>query len=282
MKNILVTGSSGFIGTHLLSKLLKDNKYKIIKMDRSFGDITNTATWSNVPKCGIVIHLAGKTFVPDSWKNPESFINTNVIGTNLVLNYCRQNNSKLIYLSSYLYGNPKKIPIDEKEPVKTTNPYTLSKKIAEDLCNFYSRNYGVNVLILRPFNVYGPNQKEHFLIPSIIKQVNLEKEIRVKDLKPRRDFIYVKDLIEAITKTIELKMNFEIINIASGTSYSVSEVIEEIQKAKGINLKVKSTEEIRNDEIMDTKANIKKAKKLLNWSPQWSFKKAIKDIYESK
>jgi len=282
MKNILVTGSSGFIGTHLLSKLLKDNKYKIIKMDRSFGDITNKATWSNVPKCEIVIHLAGKTFVPDSWKNPESFINTNVTGTNLVLNYCRQNNSKLIYLSSYLYGNPKKIPIDEKEPIKTTNPYTLSKKIAEDLCNFYYRNYGVNVLILRPFNVFGQNQKEHFLIPSIIKQVILDKEIKVKDLKPKRDFIYVKDLIEAITKTIELKMNFEIINIASGTSYSVSEVIEEIQKVKGTNLKVKSTEEIRNDEIMDTKANIKKAKKLLNWSPQWSFKKAIKDIYESK
>ena len=282
MKNILVTGSSGFIGTHLLSKLSKDNKYKIIKMDRSFGDITNTATWNNVPKCEIVIHLAGKTFVPDSWKNPEIFINTNVAGTHLVLNYCRKNNSKLIYLSSYLYGNPKKIPIDENEPVKTTNPYMLSKNISEDLCDFYSKNYGVNVLILRPFNVYGPNQKEHFLIPSIIKQVNLEKEIKVKDLKPKRDFIYVKDLIEAIIKTIELKMNFEIINIASGISYSVSEVIEEIQKVKGTNLKVTSSEEIRNDEIMDTKANINKAKKLLNWSPQWSFKKAIKDIYESK
>ena len=282
MKNILVTGSSGFIGTHLLSKLSKENKYKIIKMDRSFGDITNTATWNNVPKCEIVIHLAGKTFVPDSWKNPEIFINTNVAGTHLVLNYCRKNNSKLIYLSSYLYGNTKKIPIDENEPVKTTNPYMLSKNISEDLCDFYSKNYGVNVLILRPFNVYGPNQKEHFLIPSIIKQVNLEKEIKVKDLKPKRDFIYVKDLIEAIIKTIELKMNFEIINIASGISYSVSEVIEEIQKVKGTNLKVTSTEEIRNDEIMDTKANINKAKKLLNWSPQWSFKKAIKDIYESK
>ena len=282
MKKILVTGSSGFIGTQLLSKLSKDNKYKIIKMDRSFGDITNTATWNNVPKCEIVIHLAGKTFVPDSWKNPEIFINTNVAGTHLVLNYCRKNNSKLIYLSSYLYGNTKKIPIDENEPVKTTNPYMLSKNISEDLCDFYSKNYGVNVLILRPFNVYGPNQKEHFLIPSIIKQVNLEKEIKVKDLKPKRDFIYVKDLIEAIIKTIELKMNFEIINIASGISYSVSEVIEEIQKVKGTNLKVTSTEEIRNDEIMDTKANINKAKKLLNWSPQWSFKKAIKDIYESK
>jgi nucleoside-diphosphate-sugar epimerase len=282
MKNVLVTGSSGFIGAHLSSKLSKEHKYNIVKMDRSFGDITSPTTWNNIPKCEIVIHLAGKTFVPDSWTDPESFINTNVIGTNLVLNYCRKNNSKLIFLSSYLYGKPKKIPIDEKEPVKTTNPYTLSKKISEDLCDFYSRNYGVDVLILRPFNVYGANQKEHFLIPSIIKQINLKKGIKVKDLKPKRDFIYVKDLVEAIIKTIELKINFEVINIASGTSHSVVEVIEEIQKVKGTNFKVKSTEEIRSDEIMDTKANIKKAKTLLNWVPQWSFEKAIKDIHDSK
>ena len=114
------------------------------------------------------------------------------------------------------------------------------------------------------------------------RQVSWKKAIEVKDLKPKRDFIYVKDLVEAIIKTIELKINFEVINIASGTSYSVFEVIEEIQKVKGTNLKVKSSEEIRNDEIMDTKANIKKAKNLLNWAPQWSFEKAIKDIYESK
>jgi len=140
----------------------------------------------------------------------------------------------------------------------------------------------VDVLILRPFNVYGANQKEHFLIPSIIKQINLKKGIKVKDLKPKRDFIYVKDLVAAIIKTIELKINFEVINIASGTSHSVAEVIDEIQKVKGTNFKVKSTEEIRSDEIMDTKANIKKAKTLLNWIPQWSFEKAIKDIYDSK
>ena len=282
MKNILVTGASGFIGTNLSSKLSKESKYNIIKIDRSFGDITNPITWSKFPKCEIVVHLAGRTFVPDSWIDSKNFININVIGTDLALNYCKKNNSKLIFLSSYLYGVPKKIPIDESEPVKTTNPYTLSKKIAEDLCNFYSKNYGVDVLILRPFNVFGPNQKEHFLIPSIIKQIDLAKEINVKDLKPKRDFVYIKDLVEAIIKTIDLKEKFEIINIGSGVSYSVFQVIETIQKIKGTNFKIKSTEEIREDEIMDTKADIKKAKKLLDWSPVWTFEKAIKDIYESK
>lgn len=282
MKNILVTGASGFIGTHLSSKLSKESKYNIKKIDRSFGDITNTTTWSNFPKCEIVIHLAGKTFVPDSWVNSKSFINTNVIGTAMALDYCKKNNSKLIFLSSYLYGKPKKIPIDEKETVKTTNPYTLSKKIAEDLCHFYSKNYGVNIIILRPFNVYGPNQKEHFLIPSIIKQIDLTKKINVKDLKPKRDFVYVKDLVVAILKSIELKKKFEIVNIASGKSHSVYEVIKTIQKIKGTNFKIKSTDEIRVDEIMDTRANIKKAKKILGWSPVWKFEKAIQDIYESK
>ena len=282
MKNILVTGASGFIGSHLSSKLSKESKYNIKKIDRSFGDITNTTTWSNFPKCEIVIHLAGRTFVPDSWINSKSFINTNVIGTAMALDYCKKNNSKLIFLSSYLYGKPKKIPIGENEPVKTTNPYTLSKKIAEDLCHFYSENYGVKVIILRPFNVYGPNQKEHFLIPSIIKQIDLTKKINVKDLKPKRDFVYVKDLVMAILKSIELKKNFEIVNIASGKSHSVYEVIKTIQKIKGTNFKIKSTDEIRVDEIMDTRANIKKAKKILGWSPVWKFEKAIQDIYESK
>ena len=117
MKNILVTGANGFIGSHLSSKLSKESKYNIKKIDRSFGDITNTTTWSNFPKCEIVIHLAGRTFVPDSWVNSKSFINTNVIGTAMALDYCKKNNSKLIFLSSYLYGKPKKIPIDENEPV---------------------------------------------------------------------------------------------------------------------------------------------------------------------
>ena len=277
----MVTGASGFIGTHLSSKLIEEAKYNIIRTNRSFGDITNPDTWNNFPKSEIVIHLAGLTFVPDSWNNPTSFINTNVVGTMMALDYCKKHNSKLIFVSSYLYGKPKKIPIDENQPAKPTNPYTLSKKISEDVCRFYSKNYGVNVSILRPFNVYGANQKEHFLIPSIIKQINLAKEINVKDLKPKRDFVYIKDLVDAIIKTIDLEKKFVIFNIASGISYSVLEVINAIQKIKKKNLKIKSSEEIRSDEIMDTKANIKKAKKLLKWTPVWSFEKGIRDIYES-
>ena len=90
MQNILVTGASGFIGTHLSSKLIEEAKYNIIRTNRSFGDITNPGTWNNFPKSEIVIHLAGLTFVPDSWNNPTSFINTNVVGTMMALNYCKK------------------------------------------------------------------------------------------------------------------------------------------------------------------------------------------------
>ena len=282
MTSILVTGAGGFIGKHLSSKLLKEKKFNVQEIDRSLGDITSKITWNKFPKCEIVIHLANKTSVSNSWINPDKFINTNVIGTILALDYCKKNNSKLIFLSSYLYGNSKKIPTDENETAKVTNPYTLSKKIAEDMCKFYSQYYNVNVIILRPFNAYGLNQKENFLIPLIIKQINTSKIINVKNLETKRDFIYIKDLVDAIIKAINLEKNFEILNIGSGVSYSVTEVIKIIQQVKGTSFQVKSSEEIQDGEVLYTCADIAKAKKLLNWSPIWTLEKGIQDSYGKK
>ena len=140
MRSVLVTGASGFIGTHLSSKLLEKKEYNVVRISRSFGDIAEESTWKKFPICGTIIHLAGQTFVPDSWTNPSKFLNTNVISTILALDYCKKNNSTLILLSSYLYGRPKKIPIDENEVTKPANPYAQSKKISEDICKFYSHN----------------------------------------------------------------------------------------------------------------------------------------------
>tara|TARA_Y100000590_G_C15739781_1_gene1019842 strand:+ start:1746 stop:2591 length:846 start_codon:yes stop_codon:yes gene_type:complete len=279
MTSILVTGAGGFIGKHLSTKLAEKKKYKIVKIDRSFGDISEEKTWKKFPICKTVIHLAGQTFVPSSWVNPSRFLNTNVISTILALDYCKKNKAKLILLSSYLYGNTRKTPIDETEAVKPTNPYAQSKKISEDICKFYFNNYSINTVILRPFNVYGSGQKEHFLIPSILQQIQSSKIISVTNLKAKRDFIYVKDLVDAIIKTIDLKKKFEIINIGSGKSYSVSEVIEAIQRIKGTNLRSKSKKETHDDEILEIRADITKAKKLLNWNPAWSFEEGIKDSY---
>jgi nucleoside-diphosphate-sugar epimerase len=178
-------------------------------------------------------------------------------------------------LSSYLYGNPESLPISESALLSVNNPYGLSKKLAEESCSFYYNSLAVNTVIIRPFNVYGPGQSTQFLIPMIIEKVNLRKEIEVKDLNPKRDFIFVEDLVNAIIASIKLDTGFHIFNIGSGLSYSVAEIIEHIQRIEGTSLSVKSFAETRPGEILETKADISKAKKILGWSPKWSIESGI-------
>ena len=281
MFSILISGSSGFIGKHLISKLSSSQKYKIIKMDRGVGNIAHKKTWKKLPAAKILIHLAAKIFVPDSWKNPKEFFESNIIGTLMALEYCRINKTKLIFLSSYLYGNPNKLPSNEKTEIKIENPYALSKKTAEDICRFYSKQYGLKVTILRPSNAYGPGQKTHFLIPEIINKLK-KKKIIVNNINIERDFVYVSDLVDAIIKSIFLKKKFEIINIGSGKSYKISKIIDILQKIKRTDIVVKNQGIYRPNEILFTKLDIKKARKILNWKPQWNLEKGLRNIIYKK
>ena len=274
MARILVSGSTGFIGKHLVRSLIEAG-HDVMGMSRLDGDIANLNTWYNLPPMDVVIHLASRTFVPDSWNDPLSFVETNLNGTICCLEYCRMHNSRLIYLSSYLYGNPDHLPISESANLHVNNPYGLSKKIAEESCTFYFNNVGVSTVILRPFNVYGPGQSADFLIPIIIDQVISRKSIEVKDLNPKRDYIYIDDLIRAIINAIELDNGLFIFNLGSGISYSVAEVIECIQRIEGTTLPVTSSGEKRPGEIMETKADISKAKHVMGWSPRWSLELGI-------
>jgi len=278
MNSILVTGSSGFIGKHLITALSK-LKYNIYGVDYPDGDVVNKSTWDSYPKANVVVHLAAKSFVPDSWLNPEDYIKTNAISTTNALNYCKKNNAKLILLSSYLYGNPISLPIPESAPLCPTNPYALSKKIAEDICNFYCDKYGINAIILRPFNVYGPGQPNNFLIPEIIKKVKNDKVIIIKDLEPKRDFVYIDDLIGAILKVIKTNIiGCSTYNIGSGLSYSVKEIIDMIQKICNTNKPIYSKNERRQGEIMNTVADIKKTKTELGWEVHWSLQEGLLEL----
>ena len=278
MTKVLVTGASGFIGKHLIPKL-RGCGYDIIEASRSAGDIADKATWSHFNRADVLIHLAGSSFVPDSWKDPTLFLKNNVQGTVCALDYCRENDSRLVYLSSYLYGNPDKLPIPETAPLFANNPYALSKKIAEEVCEFYAKNYGLKILILRLFNVYGPGQAEQFLIPTLINQVLAGRIISVKDLEPRRDYIYIDDLADAIIKTVDCTLDFEIFNIGTGVSYSVAELINLIQNIKGTSLDVQSEGERRAEEVMDTRADIFKAFKILNWIPKNPLRSGIEKMF---
>jgi len=279
MKTILVTGVSGFIGSALV-KQLKFIGFDVLEFNSPKGDIVECdfLTEYKDKKIKHIFHLASKTFVPDSWENPIEFYKTSVIGTGNVLELCREQNISLTFVSAYLYGLPEKLPISEVDKVKSNNPYAHSKYLTEELCRFYSEYYGVKVTIVRPFNIYGKKQKDMFLIPYIINQVLNDDKIKVKDLNPKRDYIYIDDLINGLVKTLNNKKSFSIYNFGSGVSFSVSEIIEKTQNIVGTNKKVISEKNERKNEIMDVVADISKAKNDLGWIPNFTFEQGIKEI----
>ncbi len=279
MKSILVTGARGFIGSALIENLTSLG-FDVIKFDSLNGDISDYDFLKEYENTDIIhiFHLAAKTFVPDSWKNPLKFYKTSVLGTGQILELCRHKNIPLTFVSAYLYGLPEKLPISEDDKVKSNNPYAHSKYLAEELCRFYSEYYNVKVTIARPFNIYGKNQKDMFLIPYIIKQVLNDVVIKVKDLYPKRDYIYLDDLTAGLVKTLDNKKQFSIYNFGSGEELSVQKIIDIIQKVAGTNKKVISEQQERQNEIMNVIADIKKAKDDLNWKPTLSFEDGIREI----
>jgi GDP-4-dehydro-6-deoxy-D-mannose reductase len=278
MTKILVTGSTGFIGKQLISRF-NSSQFEIINLDHSHGEISDQFTWVSLPRVDIVIHLAAKTFVPDSWINPQDFLKVNFQGTACALEYCRKHNAKLIFLSSYVYGEPKFLPIPESAEIKATNPYGLSKILAEELCEFYTTLYNLDVTILRPFNVYGPGQNSNFLIPFIIQQAMYGKKIIVKDLEPKRDYIYVDDLVNFIFEAVNARLKgINIFNVGTGVSHSVGEIITFVQNLLGTDLDIESSNQRRNSEVMDTKADMTKAYTILKFIPSWSLQKGLQTI----
>jgi len=280
LKKILVTGSNGFIGSSLLKKIVSP-EYEVHELNIEDGDIANPESLKIFFNMDIfhVIHLAGRIYVPDSWDDPHQFYSTNVMGTLNVLEFCRSNNCALTHVSAYLYGQPDKLPISEESKINPDNPYAHSKYLSEKLCAFYHNIFQTRIIILRPFNVFGIGQNNMFLIPSIIHQILNDDAITVNDLTPRRDYVYLEDLIQAIMRTLSCKVNFGIYNIGSGYSISVKEIIDKIQATFQSNKKVISKNVKRRGEISDVVANITHSEKELGWKPQHSFEEGVKQIY---
>lgn len=274
---ILVTGSTGFIGKNLIPRL-EECGYIVYPVAKSLGfDLCNDSSLDLFLNKGIstIFHLAGKTYVPDSWNTTSSFYEINSLGTQRVLEFCRRTNAKLIYVSAYVYGVPRYLPIDESHPVMPNNPYAHSKWIGEELCKFYAREMGVKSIILRPFNLYGPGQAEHFLIPTLIKQIKENLDIVVKDETPKRDYLYISDFVDACILAINYDEDFRIFNIGAGYSISVREIIETLIQYSHKQIKWRSLGEKRKNEILDTIADCSAIKQSLNWSPKIQLKEFI-------
>ncbi len=276
--NITITGSEGFLGK-LISKKLEILGHKLIKIDIALGqDVANPEVFSNSKDSELFIHLAAKSYVPDSMIHPADFYFTNVIGTLNVLEFARKNKSRVIFFSSYIYGNPHYLPVNEIHPPNPHNPYAQSKLIAEDLCKAYYRDFDVPVTIFRPFNIYGPGQDEKFLIPTILKQIR-KGEVRLMDPNPKRDYIHCDDIVEAVVRAGEMpELKFEIFNLGTGVSISVKDIIEIIKKYCKTDFKVYYDNTIRKTEVRDCYSDVTKANINLNWSPSKKIETGISEL----
>tara|TARA_Y100000310_G_scaffold317205_2_gene369807 strand:- start:237 stop:1121 length:885 start_codon:yes stop_codon:yes gene_type:complete len=279
----LVTGGKGFIGSHVV-ELLVDEGHEVIVIDNETSvsneifyevpgvayykeDMCDSSTHSYYDGVDWVFHLAARARIQASLANPtDTFIN-NVIGTQSVLEASRHAGvKKVVYSgSSSYYGLKNEIPNHEGQPSDCLNPYSLSKYQGEELCRLYAGLWDVDAVILRYFNVYGPREPlrgQYAPVVGIFKRQRSDGDLLtiVGDGEQRRDFTYVKDVARANLLAAQSDINFEVLNIGSGTNYSVNEVAELIGGA-AVNIPP------RPAEARVTLANNDKARRLLGWTP---------------
>jgi len=255
-----VTGTSGYIGRQLMGRLSGLNQDA---------------------KRAHVVHLAARTDVVQSWSDPAGYYAANALTTINLLEKCREANCSFTYISSYSYGQPKYLPIDEEHELESVNPYGLSKVAADSIVRFYAKNYDLNANVLRLFNTYGPSQQGTLLIPEIVAQIldPQTTEIVVKDLTPKRDYIYITDVIEAIMR-ISMHGKGEAFNLGYGQSHSVEEILVELIRLSGRSISYRSETVTRRNEIPDVVSNIDKLKKFTNWSPEVDLSTGLKTMFD--
>jgi len=275
---IFVTGATGFVGAHLVQALRAQGRH-VVTHSHADGDIARCPLrFDGVEK---VVHLAGLSFVPDSWERPRDFYDVNVLGTANVLDACRRSNLPMVFVSSYVYGKPRSLPIAEDHPLQPLNPYSHTKILAEDTVRYYQSQLGVRATIVRPFNIYGPGQNERFLLPTIIRQAvdPAIDHIAVRDLRPRRDFIHVRDLVALLIAAIA-HVDDGVFNAGSGVSLAVGEVVAAVNAALDRPKPVECTADERREEVLDVVADISRAARELGWKPRVAFPDGVRETVE--
>jgi UDP-glucose 4-epimerase len=288
MKNIIVTGHDGFLGSHLVPELQK--KFNVIgvsktshnqKITQLKKDICKISYLDFPEKINYIIHLAAITDPIYCQKNPKECFNVNVNGTQNILELARRKDSKIIFFStSHVYGIPKKLPVKEGDPKHPNSIYSDSKLDAEIICESYSRTYGLDVSIARLFSVYGPNSSSHLVVNSIINQLLKNKVIQLGNVNSRRDFIYVTDVIQAIKIILKTIHGFNDYNVGTGKSYSILEICEILKKISKKNIPVKSIKsKIRKNDLSKIVCDPTKIQNL-GWKPKIGISVGLQKMLE--
>lgn len=308
---VLITGSEGFIGSHLTERLVKagfsikcfvqynsfgnlgwiDTFDKNIKKNIQIyqGDLRDLQTLKQASKgVDVIIHLASLIGIPYSYISPKSYIDTNISGTMNVLQAAVDNNvNKVIHTStSEVYGSAQYVPIDELHPLVGQSPYSASKIGADNIALSFYNSYDLPVTILRPFNAFGPRQSLRAVIPTIISQIiGNKKSIKLGSLNTTRDFNFVDDLTYAFQLAIKNKKCIgEIINIGSGYEISIKDLIKEISalmEKKIIIVRDNIRIRPRKSEVNRLLADNNKAKNILKWKSRFSGIKGLRKGLQS-
>jgi len=282
-ERILITGGGGFLGLPLYDRL-REMGNAVLSVSRHSGvDVGDWNHISSVERCDVVYHLAAVTGGEAALARPREAYRTNIMGTLNLLEYCRiQKVRRLVFASTYVYGQPRYLPVDEDHPVNPGNLYAQSKAIGEILCRRYCEDFGVSVVVLRIFNPYGPGQQGNFLIPTVLNQLQHQGKVLLRDPAPRRDFIFVQDVVDAFVKAgCYTGSEFAIFNVASGKSYSVAEVVEKIRYIHGRPFEVVYAGPSRPFEIADCVGGVARSRLGLGWEAAIDMDRGLRQTLEA-
>ena len=309
-KKILVTGADGFIGSHLVNKLISlGHDVRAMTMYNSFnnwgwldtfdkrllrkievvsGDIRDKKFVTDSCKdIDVIFHLASLIAIPYSYKSPYSYVSTNIEGTlnilEAALNFEIEN---IVHTStSEVYGESNTIAISEESKSIARSPYSATKIGADQLAYSYYSTFGLPVSTIRPFNTYGPRQSSRAIIPTIITQLLSDNyTIKLGSLDPTRDFCFVEDTVSGFLSVASNKKSIgEVINIGSGYEISIKDLVSMIGDIMDIKITIKSDKNRirpKDGEVDRLRANINKAKKILKWEPGYKGKAGLKNGLE--
>lgn len=299
-KRVLVTGAGGFIGSHLVERLIElgadlrcfvrytsrgETRFLEVikdKVEIVAGDLRDSdAVEEAVRGREVVFHLGALVGIPYSYLHPREVVETNIIGSlNILLASRNQRVEKVIHTStSEVYGTAKYVPIDEAHPLQGQSPYSASKIGADKIAESFYNSYDLLVAIARPFNAYGPRQSARAVIPTIITQALTSGEIKLGNTLPTRDFTYVSDTVEGFIKIATSSASVgEVINIGSGYEISIGDLVNKIVGLIGGDIQVvvdQARVRPEKSEVDRLWADNYKAKRLIGWEPKVSLEEGL-------